>query len=353
MIAVIAICAVSITGLLVGGKEVINNRIEIVEKTTIDRDYETIETTEGLEYLGGLVHNVQEIFSAGIKAGTSETEVINSSGQWVYQFNGTTITASGNASIGGTLGVTGVTTLSEDLIVNTNDLVVDISVEMVGIGTTTPGTMLEIYGGGNSIYPAITLNNSSSSDVDTKIIFEDNSTGVGIIFFDDSANVLVFATSTDADVITIDAAGAIVLGNTVAISETLTVTGETNLDTLVYGGDVFVTSSAVAATLSAAEFCDNSVISFDALASFTLTLPSTSTLLADCMPTAGDTKSLLLENATTGTANITIASGNDMTLLEPSGGDVIIAQNEWAIIQITYTDADDWAAIVTSIQDAD
>ena len=52
------------------------------------------------ERLGGLVHNLQEIFSAGIKAGSAETEVINSSGQWVYQVAGTTGTFSGTLTVG-------------------------------------------------------------------------------------------------------------------------------------------------------------------------------------------------------------------------------------------------------------
>lgn len=48
---------------------------------------------------GGLVHNTQEIFSAGIKAGSSAAEVINSSGQWVGALN---LSTSDSATLAGT-----------------------------------------------------------------------------------------------------------------------------------------------------------------------------------------------------------------------------------------------------------
>lgn len=54
--------------------------------------------------LGGLIHNIQEQFNAGI--GVNGTEVINSSGSWVGALAGTT------GSLSSTLSVTGATTLS-------------------------------------------------------------------------------------------------------------------------------------------------------------------------------------------------------------------------------------------------
>jgi hypothetical protein len=143
-------------------------------------------------------------------------------------------------------------------------------------------------------------------------------------------------------------------GTSATLSSTLAVTGETNLDTLVQGGDVWSTSTDVAATLTAAHVCDNSVIRVDPLVSaVNLTLPATSTLYADCLTTAGDTKEFLLENATSGAAAITIVAGTGVTLLEPSGGDVVINQNEWALFRMTYVDGMEVAVTVTSIQDAD
>ena len=356
IISVVVVGAVAgilgVSAIFVGGKEVIRERIEIVDRDkTIDRDYETIDRTEGIsESFGGLVHNVQEIFAAGIKAGTSEAEVINSSGVWVYQISGTT------GAFSGTLSVTG------DLAVNTDDLFVDVSAQMVGIGTTTPGTMLEISGSpvGTGIAPYITLNNPTTTDSDFGLVFEDNFTQVAIMYFDDSANKLVIATSTDQDVITIDNDGNIVLVDATSLSSTLTVTGESNLDTLVFGGTVFSSTTAGAAgTLTAANICDNSVIRISSaggdgdITTVTITFPATSTLYADCIPTAGDTKVLLYENGSAVATSTTLAAGTGGTLLEPSGGDVVIEQNEWATLEFTNVDLSEVAVVVTSLQNAD
>jgi hypothetical protein len=162
IVAVIVLGAVAITGIVFGGKD--------IEKI--------VEMTE--QRLGGLVHNVQEIYSQGLKAGTSETEVINSSGQWVYQVNGTTI-AGTTGTLSSTLAVTGVSTLTD-----------------------------------------------------------------------------------------------------------LIATGESNLDTLVQGGDVIWVHTTT--TLTAAQVCNSSVINIGLADDpvMTLTLPTTATLVADCLTTAGD-----------------------------------------------------------------
>ena len=55
----------------------------------------------------------------------------------------------GNATVGGTLGVTGATTLTGDLAVDTDTLKVDSTNNRVGINTTTGPESLNIGGGGN------------------------------------------------------------------------------------------------------------------------------------------------------------------------------------------------------------
>ncbi len=80
IISVVVVGVVAITSLLFGGKEITNNRIEIVDKTTIDRSVdktsETAETaTNPDEILGGLVHNVKEIFAAGLTLENTLTAV--------------------------------------------------------------------------------------------------------------------------------------------------------------------------------------------------------------------------------------------------------------------------------------
>jgi len=63
--------------------------------------------------VGGLVHNVQEIFSAGIKAGSSAVEVINSSGQWVYGIlTSESATFSGSSTFSGAVSASGAVTFS-------------------------------------------------------------------------------------------------------------------------------------------------------------------------------------------------------------------------------------------------
>ena len=66
--------------------EILLGRIDAVIEQNLAASIEYLDE-EGMT-LGGLVHNVQEIFSQGIKAGTSETEVINSSGEWIGRIIG-------------------------------------------------------------------------------------------------------------------------------------------------------------------------------------------------------------------------------------------------------------------------
>jgi len=145
-----------------------------------------------------------------------------------------------------------------------------------------------------------------------------------------------------------------IAGASGTFSGTLTVGGQTDINTPIFGGSVYTTTTVASTTLTAAHVCDYSVISLTPTAeTIALTLPSTTTLYADCIPTPGDTKYLLLENAATGATSTTIVAGTGITLLEPSGGDVVIQQNEWAWMQFTNMGDDQCAVVVTSIQDAD
>lgn len=116
--------------------------------------------------LGGLVHNVQEIFTAGIKAGISETEVINSSGQFVYQVNGTTISGT-TGTFSGTLGVTGVTTLSDQLKVSRTTLST-VQVGSIASGVGTGCLVLGDSGGATSTPVYITATGGTISASTTK-----------------------------------------------------------------------------------------------------------------------------------------------------------------------------------------
>lgn len=138
------------------------------------------------------------------------------------------------------------------------------------------------------------------------------------------------------------------------VGSTLTVSGESNLDTLVYGGDVYTTSTASNITLSAADICDNSVISVTPTAgNINVTLAATSTLAADCLPTAGDTKMFLFENGATGATSTTIVAGTGITLLSDDANGDVIAQNGWAEVQITHVRDAEFTAIIRPFTDAD
>jgi hypothetical protein len=74
----------------------------------------------------------------------------------------------GNTNLGGTLDVTGVTTIVDDLIVDTDTLFVDVSTDRVGINTATPTKALDVTG---------------------EILVSSDITIGGVIVADDSTNV--------------------------------------------------------------------------------------------------------------------------------------------------------------------
>lgn len=166
--------------------------------------------------------------------------------------------------------------------------------------------------------------------------------------------------------------GAITAGSTLGVSgattlsSTLTVSGETNLDNLIYGGDRTAIAYATNTVITAANLCNSSVLytgsNIDTGVETTeLIIASSSDLIADCIPTSGDTKEVLLENEATSTFAITLKippattaiNGGLIKLMEPSGGDVVIQQNEEALIRMVNNGGSTTTVTVTSIQEAD
>lgn len=69
---------------------------------------------------GGLVHNVQEIFAAGIKAGSSAEEVIDSSGRWVGSLllgTSDSVTLAGTNTFSGATTISGAATFSSTVVI--------------------------------------------------------------------------------------------------------------------------------------------------------------------------------------------------------------------------------------------
>ena len=170
-----------------------------------------------------------------------------------------------------------------------------------------------------------------------------------------SAGVKMGATETE---FTVDSSGNIV------IAGTATIAGETNLDTLVYGGTA-TEITAASSTLTAAQMCNNSIIKFhlvdDAITADTVYLASSSDMIADCTPVIGDTKEFLFNNNATATLALTIAVPDStraieegcIKLLEATAGAVILDANEYAIIKFTNIDGTTTTVTVIDLIDAD
>ena len=125
------------------------------------------------------------------------------------------------------------------------------------------------------------------------------------------------------------------------VGTTITASGETNLDSLIQGGDVTaITTSSAAYTLTAANICDSSILNISPLgAELTVTLPSTTTLFADCLAADGDTRSFWFYNGSATAASTTqIVAGTGGDLVEPDDGsdhDVEIGGGNYALITMT------------------
>lgn len=118
-----------------------------------------------------------------------------------------------------------------------------------------------------------------------------------------------------------------------AITGATTLTGATTAGTLTQGGGIrATTTTATSATLLASDFDTENVIDVTpGGASLTLTLPATSTLTS-FIPTAGQTRTIYIRNATT-TAGIalTIAAGTGVPLkiaTSTSSGVVILGDTD-------------------------
>ena len=147
---------------------------------------------------------------------------------------------------------------------------------------------------------------------------------------------------------------ASITSDTGTFSSTLTVTGETNVVNFVQGGGSYSTSSASHVVLTAAQMCDNSYIKVTPTSgAINVTTAATSTLIADCIPAVGDRVSFYFENGATGATTTTIVAGSGVDLIEPSGGDVVIEQNEDAFIEMLNVDGSTIKIFITSLQAAD
>lgn len=136
------------------------------------------------------------------------------------------------------------------------------------------------------------------------------------------------------------------VGGTEVISSSRAAT----FDTLVHGGDVTVLSSSATTSLTAAQLCDSSIVTWDpTTASGDLTLPTSANVAADCLITDGDSRTFLFRNINSTAATTTqIVAGTGMVLLEPDGQNIEIGGGNSALIHCVRASS---TAIVVSVDE--
>jgi len=119
------------------------------------------------------------------------------------------------------------------------------------------------------------------------------------------------------------------------------VSGESFLSLLTYGGATTSSSTVqTSRTLSTADVCNNSLLElFPTVGSITVTMPSATLMIADCIPDIGDVRTMWLFNSTsTNSIVITLADGADTIHLEVEGLTTVFEDNEW--VRLTFMNMD-------------
>ena len=172
----------------------------------------------------------------------------------------------------------------------------------------------------------------------------------GAEIIDDSGNYVGAITGTTGTL----SSTLTVTGNTAVIG-TLTITGETNVANFVQGGSSYTSADGSAhVTLTATQMCDNAYIGITPSAGhINVTTASTTALNADCIPAIGDRVSFYYENLASAATTTTFVAGGSIDLIEPSGGNVVINQNQDAIVEFINVDGTNVKVMVNSLQVAD
>lgn len=149
------------------------------------------------------------------------------------------------------------------------------------------------------------------------------------------------------------------VGGTLSVTGATTLTGAltaatVDVSTLTQGGGVRATSTSNSAeTLLASDFDTENYIQVTPLGdALTLTLPATSTL-SSFIPNAGDSRTIIIENAATGATTTTIVAGAGMDLQEPDGQNVVIGQDNYAILTFWRRSDTDMVVTVDEVIPAD
>lgn len=123
---------------------------------------------------------------------------------------------------------------------------------------------------------------------------------------------------------------------------------------LVEGGSDTTLTAGATVTITAAQICDASILSFEASGvSSSTTLPTVTTLVADCFKTDGDAKTMLFRNTGSAASTTVMVAGANMVMLEPDGQNVVIAGANSVLIHLFRTSATEMVVDIDEMIDAD
>lgn len=298
IIGLIAIVLAGIVGFTVLGSSVMSYQ---AQKAQVDAqlNLEALRLVSENQPMGGLVHNVQEIFSAGIKAGTSETAVINSSGQWTGAINTALYTTStggytlsGAGIFSGAVTHTGIVTFSSTTVIDANAGSLTVRVPIIGTSTLTMTG--DATFNGNGIFNA------------------DLTVGSG--------GTITFGSAVTAT-------------GTLAVSGAFTATADVRTKSPVNTGAIGTVLGTSTSLVTAVHVCDsmnaNTTPAIDEAS--TLNLPAAELVYADCLTTNGDEEELTVHNTTASTTVVTIGSASTTLKFDGStGGSATLASSSSA-----------------------
>ena len=345
--------------------EILLSRIDTVIEQNLAASIESLDVEEAK--LGGLVEIFQKMFPEGLiigekekgMTGYKEIKADSSGNMWIGTSSDATfkISSTGRITLRNINFVTSTLNWGGDFGIGTSVFYADITNNRVGIGTSTPAYTLEVARGATT---TLALTSTSTDVADVQLQFNKGAaTQVFALYFDDSANTLVMATSSaGGDLFTLAYTnGAITIAKNLAVSGTLGVIGVSSLATttvagpFVSGGNVWSTTSAVASVFTAAQICDNSVIQFSSLVpatstpnvTMTVTLPTAATLHADCLSNVGYTKRVTIINASTtwdvaAPPNFTLIKGTGINLVGDDLDADIVTSSATVILEFTRED---------------
>lgn len=236
-----------------------------------------------------------------------------------------------------------------------NIVVVAIAVLVLGFGVTQASNIFDF-----TVGVVLTADDS----IKELVRGGDEALGGRIHFTQESFTAGIRAGSSDTEVI--NSSGQIVgavnsstgaFSGAITGATTLTITGESNLSKTITGGTLVALFGN--ATTSAANWCDNSIVRWRGNGTTTIGIASSSDIIADCLPTIGDSMDILFHNyATSSSADITIkttdGAGNTMVMLETgTDGVVQIQDKNYALMRFTNLTGATTTVTIIDLRDAD